>query len=74
MVQPQAESPRHVFSEMKGVTGGVALLVLLAVAAVQAHKQTLLETELADADVVTKTGKKIPVSQVRGRTAASSSW
>ena len=47
------------------VLGGAAILALLAVASVQAHRQTLLETELkGDADVVTKTGKKIPVSQV----------
>jgi len=39
-------------------------LALLAVVSVQARRQTLLQTELADADVTTKTGKKIPVSQL----------
>ena len=53
-----------------GVFGGVALLALLAVASVHAHKQTLLETQLVDEDVVTKTGKKIPVSQVCGTRVA----
>jgi hypothetical protein len=37
---------------------------------VHAHKQTLLETQLVDEDVVTKTGKKIPVSQVCGTRVA----
>jgi len=67
-------SRRFDISGMKAWLGGVALLALLAVASVQAHKQTLLETDLADADVVTKTGKKIPVSQVRGRSAADLRW
>lgn len=40
------------------------LFAVIAVASVQAHRQSLLETELADADVTTKTGKKIPVSQL----------
>lgn len=51
---------------MKTLCGRVSLLALLAVASVHAHKQTLLETQLADEAVVTKTGKDIPVSQVRG--------
>jgi len=46
------------------VFGGVALMALLTMASVHAHKQTLLETQLVDEDVVTKTGKKIPVSQL----------
>ncbi len=48
------------------VFGGVAIMALLTIASVHAHKQTLLETQLVDEDVVTKTGKKIPVSQVCG--------
>ena len=44
---------------------GFTVLALVAVASVQAHRQSLLETELADADVTTKAGKKIPISQVR---------
>lgn len=46
------------------VLGVASVLALLAVASVQANRQSLLETELKEADVVTKSGKEIPTSQV----------
>ena len=57
------ESPEKTM-KTSAVFGGVALMALLTMASVHAHKQTLLETQLVDEDVVTKTGTKIPVSQV----------
>jgi hypothetical protein len=42
----------------------LSVLALAALASVQANRQALLETELKDADVMTKSGKMIPVTQV----------
>jgi len=49
---------------MKAVFFSMVLFALLALASVQANRQTLLETELKEADVVTKSGKQIPTSQL----------
>merc|ERR1711865_645288 len=46
------------------VLGVASVLALLAVASVQANRQSLLETELKETDVVTKSGKEIPTSQL----------